>query len=219
MCEVSKENVIDKILSIPYEDWKKDCYDDDCIIKYYNYLREKMFDIFDDSDIRKNEYTNKKKTLSNKLVDFFRHTKDKKLLTDKLAEFQKASEALYLLNRVLLYNKNDNKKFERCFVATNAFINKLQNQYIFDISYQIQQKDGKRSICIALIALEVTVIFSIASILCTICDWKCKKSDLPDKIECLSDSIKTLNVKIDRQNEIVKEITSFQKIDSVEKKK
>ena len=186
MSEVNKKDVINKIRSISYEDWKRDCYDDDCIIKYYSCLREKMFDIFSDYDTNRNKYI-----------------KNKKSLTASLAEFQNASEALYLLNRVLLYNKNDNKKFERCFVATNAFINKLQNQYIFDISYHIQQKDGKRSMCWAYIALGFTVLFGIASILCTICDWKCEKPNLLQKIECLSDTVKTLNVKIDKQNEII----------------
>ena len=50
--------------------------------------------------------------------------------------------------------------------------------------------------CIAYIALAFTVAFGIFSF-----DWKCKKSDLPDKIKCLTDSINTLSGKIEQQNE------------------
>lgn len=214
MSKINKENVIDAILSISYEDWKKDDYDDTCIIQHYNCLREKIFDIFNGYDKEKEK---KLQSTKRKFADFFQQAKNKKLLTDKLAEFQRASEALFLLNRVLLYNKNNNKKFERCFVATNTFISKLQNQYIFDISYHIQQKDGNHTMHIAFIALGFTVVFGIISILCTVFDWKYEKSDLPNKIECLSDSIKTLNGKIDQQNEIIEKY--LQKNDDVTKSK
>jgi hypothetical protein len=201
MCEINKETVIDLILSIPYEKWISDKYSDNCIIRYYRCLREKVLEIFKDYDDKKNEYK-----------------KSKHSLKIKRDEFQKANEALYLFNRVLLFklfNKNNNKKFDTCFFAINTFINKLQNQYIFDISCQIQQKNSKTSISIAYIALGFTVVFGIVSLLSSVYDWKYQKSDLPNKIECLFDSIKTLNEKIDQQNEIIEKYFLNQKQDSI----
>jgi predicted glycosyltransferase len=98
--------------------------------------------------------------------------------------------------------------------GTRVHLN-IQQDDCNQLNYKIQQNQYKYSIYIACIALGVTIIFSILSILCSYFDWKYIKSDLPVQIEYLSDSIKVLNGKIEQQNEIIQKYFILQKNDSI----
>jgi len=92
-------------------------------------------------------------------------------------------------------------------------LTRLQQQYNQSI-YRKQQCDNKFSKHIAYIALGTTVVLSILSILCSYFDWKYKTIDYDIKIECLSDSIKNLNDKIEQQNEIIEKYAPIQDNDT-----
>jgi hypothetical protein len=105
--------------------------------------------------------------------------------------------------------KNKEQKENLRGYVENLQIHLTRLQYQCNqLVYQKQQCNNKSSMCIARIALLTTIIFSTLSILCSYFDWKCKKSDLPIQIECLSDSIIILNRKIEQQNEIIQNFIS-----------
>ena len=169
---IDTENVIDRILECGYhaliDKNEKD------IQHYYDSLRKKTDNLFYDYDDHKDKYKSSKESLEN-----------------KFEEFAKANKALFLLNRVLLYKmqkKADREKYETKFYATNTFINKVQNQYLFDISYKIQQIDSRRATIYAIVALILTVFFGLASLLFTIFYANCPKQESPDPIVCMCDS-------------------------------
>jgi hypothetical protein len=167
---IDTENVIDRILECGYyiliEKNEKDIQD------YYDSLRKKTDNLFYD-------------------YDDYKYKSSKESLENKFEEFAKANKALFLLNRVLLYkmqDKADREKYETKFYATNTFINKVQNQYLFDISYKIQQIDSRRTTKHAIVALILTVFFGLVSLLVTIFYANCPKKESPDPIVCMCNS-------------------------------
>jgi len=141
-----------------------------------------------------NKQLKKCNKLKNELLDFYRKI---------LGEYN-----------ILLENSNaDSKKLELLYTYVEGV----------RVHFSIQQDDWnqlsyKNSMRWAYVAVWATVIFSITSIVLTLCPCLSEKlsicSNTP-KTKFLSDSINTLNGKIDQQNEIIQKYFSISTNDSI----
>jgi len=97
-------------------------------------------------------------------------TNQKSYLTNILPKYESVLEAFVIMNRVYLKKYIDEKDKENKEVLNNHFliaqthINKLQNQYISNIIFHIQQIGSKRSLRLAWIVAIASTILAIVSI-------------------------------------------------------